>query len=205
MRVVAIGNAKGGVGKSTVAINLAVLASQSGKTALLDMDEGQHSSALWAGGREPAKPLVEACGPADLAAVLDDLHDRKYRWTFLDLPGRADTAVSAGLKESDFLIVPVRPYDMDLSASHEIARRARRAKVPYAFLVNMVPGGRERGKGAAAMLEDAGHDVCPVMIGQRLPVADSAGEGFGVCERYPRGSACQEFTALFDWLKRKMK
>lgn len=205
MRVVAIGNSKGGVGKSAVAINLAVLASREGKTALLDLDEGQLSAVEWARERGEDGPHVVVSSPAALPGMLDDLHKRKFKWAFLDLPGRADIAVSAGLKEADFLLVPVRPYDMDLSASYEIVRRAGRANVPCAFVINMLPTQRDRGDEAAQALEDAGYAVCPMMIGQRLPVADSLGEGRGICESEPRGVACKEFTGVFEWLKRKTR
>jgi chromosome partitioning protein len=205
MRVIAIGNSKGGVGKSAVAINLAVLASRDAKAALVDLDEGQLSSVEWAKERDGDKPHVRQAGPADLADALDELHKQKYRWAFLDMPGRADVAVSAGLKEADFLLVPVRPYDVDISASYEIVRRAERAKLPYAFLINMLPPQRERGEEAAVALKGAGYVVCPVMIGQRLNVADALGEGRGICEGSPRNASCLEFTALFDWLRRKTK
>jgi chromosome partitioning protein len=70
MLVVAVISRKGGVGKSTIAVHLAVEAAKAGPVAVVDLDV-QASAAGWGDSRSAEQPAVVTCPPARLGATLD--------------------------------------------------------------------------------------------------------------------------------------
>jgi chromosome partitioning protein len=68
MLVVAVISRKGGVGKSTIAVHLAVEAAKAGPVAVVDV---QASAAGWGDSRSAEQPAVVTCPPARLGATLD--------------------------------------------------------------------------------------------------------------------------------------
>src|SRR5579883_988316 len=104
VRIVALAQQKGGVGKSSVAINLACQAHLAGKkVALIDMDKEQGSSLKWGERRGSAElPKVIAADAFGLPSLLKELAADATDWAFIDLPGRNAPAANAGLVASDF-------------------------------------------------------------------------------------------------------
>ena len=72
MLTVAVIAHKGGVGKTTLALHLAVEAAKAGPAVIVDIDP-QSSAAQWADSRLAKEPAVVACPPARLAVTLQDV------------------------------------------------------------------------------------------------------------------------------------
>lgn len=208
MHIVALGQQKGGVGKSAASINLACQAVAAGfKAAVVDMDADQGTSSNWRerrNGRD--QPVVVAADATTLDSVLAALRETKTDWVFLDLPGRAHPTSGAGMKAAEFVIIPCRPLDVDVEASLDTVERATRGGKPYAYLMNIAPSQQDqkRAKQVAGLLRAHGHDVAETIIVQRIEVPDAIADGLGVNEFKPKSASAAEFASLFKWLSKKV-
>ncbi len=204
MKIVALATQKGGCGKSATAINLSCQAHASGaRAALIDMDDGQHSSLNWSKRRSETQPAVMAMTAFKLQPALAKLREDGTDWVFIDLPGRDAPAANAGLAAADFVLIPCRPVTLDFEASVATVQAAVRARKPYAYLLSIVPvhGDKARARRFADELTGAGQPVCPVFIVQRAVVPDAISEGLCACEAAPKSESTREFADLFQWLK----
>lgn len=209
MKVVALGQQKGGVGKSAVAINLACQAVAAGhKAAIIDLDTDQGTTRKWRERRNgDEQPVVLSADSSTLEAQLDALRKLGTEWVFLDLPGRAAHVASAGFKLSDMVIIPCRPLDIDVEASLDTVERVTRAQKAYAYLMNIAPSQNDmqRAKQARGFLRAHGHGVAEPIIVQRIEVPDAIAAGKGVNEYRPRSASTREFLELFDWIAKEVR
>jgi chromosome partitioning protein len=209
MRIVALGQQKGGVGKSAAAINLACQAvADSKKAVIIDMDVEQATVRKWGARRiGVAMPRVLSADVVTLPVVIVRLKAEGVDWVFLDLPGRNAPLANAGLKASDLILIPCRPLDMDIEASVATVRSAKGSNTPYAYLMNIAPPqvDKRRAKQMASTLSALGHAVAPTIIVQRVVVPDAIAAGKSADEADPKGESAAEFKELFGWLKKTVK
>ena len=205
MKIVALGQQKGGVGKSAAAINLACQGVAAGlKVAIIDMDAEQATTTKWGKRRSGIEqPFVEAADAVSLHGILAKHRAAGVDWVFIDLPGRSAPIASAGLVAADFILVPCRPLDIDIEASVPTVQAARRANKAYAYLMNIAPPqiAAKRAQQVAGTLAALGHKVAPQIIIQRIAVPDAIAGGKAANEAEPHGKSAAEFKELFDWLK----
>ncbi len=207
MRVIALGQQKGGCGKSATAINLACEAVAAGhRAALVDMDYEQGTALRWGKRRSQDTPSVHEANAVTLSPLLAKLQSEGFEWVFLDLPGRNSPVASAGLVASDLILIPVRPLDIDVEASAATVLAAKRAKKRYSYLISISPpqAERRRAKQVAATLQDLGHPVAPTIIVQRLLVPDAVAAGKCTCEADAKSESAAEFKALFNWIAKEV-
>lgn len=127
MPVIALVGNKGGVGKTTLAINLAVGLGRAGRTIMLDSDP-QGSAAQWRSiaGDDGLPPVTAAT--EDLPETLRDLH-REYDYVVVDCPPSVQaTQTLAVLQVSERVLIPVQPSPFDLWASVHIDKAVREAR-----------------------------------------------------------------------------
>jgi len=114
--VIIIGSQKGGVGKSTIAVNLCTVLAHQGKDVILVDSDRQSSSSNWAEDRSenPDLPKVNFVQKYDnLRATLKDLNNR-YEYVVVDAAGRDSKELRTGLVAANILLMPVRPSQFDL-------------------------------------------------------------------------------------------
>ena len=213
MIIVAIGNLKGGVGKSTLAVNLACELAARCTVRLIDADVQETATEWLAGGRLPiageALPLEdERKAPAWLRRVKGQGADL----VIIDLPPQTGASTAAALMVADLFLIPVAPSGLDLRAAVKAldllkeAREARGGGEPKALLV---PSRVDRRTGAGREIEAALHEMGePVgpAIGLRSAFIDSATSREWVGGFAPRSVGHQEIQALaavVDRLTRK--
>jgi chromosome partitioning protein len=123
MRVIVVGNEKGGAGKSTIAVHLAVaLAHEGGKVAVLDLDQRQQSMAhffanraRWLAANATVLPQPRQLDGAGDAADLEGRLDvaESFDFVVVDTPG-ADTEVSrAAHQRADLIVTPMNDSFVD--------------------------------------------------------------------------------------------
>ncbi len=197
MQVVAFGQSKGGVGKSTICINLAV---ELPNAAIIDLDE-QKTVMKWRGRRDaldlPA-PRAVFGDIGMLPDLLTWLDTAGIEIVLLDCPGRRSPLVNEAIRLSDLVIVPSRPRDIDIEASGETIAVAQRLRKPYMFLINSAGPG-PRAANFTQDLKEHGHPVVPVVIGERVSYADAVADGRGVRE-LGDSKARLEMETLAKWL-----
>jgi chromosome partitioning protein len=207
MKIVALAQQKGGVGKSSLAIGLAVVAVAKGKSAAIVELDPQGTVRRWNERRNSpgvkAEPAVFSIEPAQLTSTLATLKADGADWVFLDLPGRNAPAVNAGIRVADLVLIPARPLDVDLEASDETVAAAQRLARPYAFVMNITPTRGARAEQWAEGLRKAGHAVAEPIIVERIQVPDAIAEGQGVTEYDPKGKAADELAELWVWINKR--
>jgi len=120
LQAIALLNQKGGVGKSTLATNLAACFALAGDPVLY-IDADQQGSGLdWSAARQ-RKPLFQVVG-LPKPTIHRDLPGlaAPYRWTFIDGPPRVHEVARSAIMAADLVIIPVQPSPYDVWSAKEI-------------------------------------------------------------------------------------
>lgn len=130
--LIAVGNEKGGCGKTTLAINLAVECAAAGKdTLLVDADPGQQSAARWTNLRRATHPDAAPITCVSMAGRMEsDLKSvsHRYEMIIVDTGGGADE-LRETVGAADVLVVPAQPEPLDLWTLPTVEAIATRARV----------------------------------------------------------------------------
>jgi chromosome partitioning protein len=205
MKVLTLVTQKGGSGKSTLAANLAVAAEQAGERVfLLELDR-QGTLARWIERRTSETIGFDRVGSESaLDAALATLAGQDFTLAILDTQGNDSPLVTAAIRAADLCLVPTRPTPADLEATQPTLEAIQATRRRFAFVLNQTPPRSARLNEAAAGLKVLGVLAEP-SIAQRNDHQDALGSGQGVTEFNPSGKAAEEISALWGWLKRKMK
>lgn len=120
MSVILVANPKGGVGKSTLASNMAGFLAHRGHAVMLGDIDRQQSSARWLAQRPAALPLIRGW---ELASA-DALRTPKgVTHAVLDTPaGLRGKKLAQALKVADRIVVPLQPSLFDIHATYDFIR-----------------------------------------------------------------------------------
>jgi chromosome partitioning protein len=204
MKTLAIISRKGGAGKTTNALNLAVAAEAHGlPTAVFDLDP-QASAALWSDHRGEHQPAVVPAQAPRLPSLLAQARQQEAALAILDTAPHADGIASEAATHADLILIPCRPSSFDLDAIGASIRLARAAERPAAVIINAAPVQGVETDEAMEAIASAGVEVCPVVLHQRKPYASRIHEGRTASEIEPKGKAAQETQALLEWVCDKL-
>jgi chromosome partitioning protein len=205
---VAVLNQKGGVGKTSLATNLAAAAHLEGlRVLLVDMDR-QGSALDWSAARTEGSRLDGlAVVKADKALALPRLREMSagYDVTILDGPPRLGDITRSAACAADVALVPVQPGPFDLWAAAETlelldaadAIRADLGRPPVrrVFVVNRASTGTLLAREAPGALE--GHGELAGVVHQRVAFPEAAARGEAVLTTEPNGPAAFEIRKLY--------
>jgi chromosome partitioning protein len=202
METVGVLSRKGGVGKTTIATHLAVLAGLAGHRALLIDTDMQRSATAWWRLRDTETPQLVETTPGELKDVLEAAAEGGVTVAVIDArPGvEADVTMAATL--SDLVVVPTRPAVFDLRAIIATIDIVQAAAKRGLIVLNACPP--PRGAGEASVVVDArralaafGVPVAPVAIVSRSAYPAAALAGLATTELDPSGKAAREMHALW--------
>jgi chromosome partitioning protein len=197
---VAVISQKGGSGKTTTVVNLAVAARQHGKKVLVVDLDPQASATAWHKARADKQPLVLATHPAGLADLQNTAKAQGVDWLFIDTAAGTDQTAALAVEIADYVLIPCRPSVVDLRAVPNSIRLCRvQERKPHVVLTQIEPQGGLADE-ARTNLVALGVDVLPGGLGRRAAFHHSMIDGRGVLEYEPNGKASQELETLYQVL-----
>lgn len=207
MPVISVVSRKGGSGKTTVAVHLAVAGHREGRASCVIDTDPQASAAIWGDWRgSDQPPEVVSCPPMRLRATIDKLLRGGIELIVIDTPPHADDAAREAVRAADLVVIPTRPRSFDLQALEGIAEIVSFSRKPGHVLVNSVPSrGSQILAHATSYAEALGLQVCPVHFGERGSFHHYSAAGAVAGEMDPEGKAAAEADALWRWAKDQLK
>ncbi len=201
MKIVAILSQKGGSGKTTLTLNLAVAAGKAGKSvAVIDLDP-QASSAGWKDSRPGDSPYVLPLPHARLPQALQAAKEGGADLMFIDTAPHTETPALAAAKAADLILIPTRPGILDIRAIGTSAELAKLAGKPAYVVLNAMPvRAPQIMADATAAVGVHGLPVAPVVIQQRAAYSHALTAGKTAQEFEPEGKAAEETVQLYNWL-----
>lgn len=190
--ILTVANTKGGVGKTTIALNIAIRRAMEGRDVwLVDGDRQATASTAIAlrseGGQKPA--IACSSFPEGLQLRSQVLQQGpKFQETVIDVGGRDSTALRAALVVTDVLLVPFQPRSYDVWALADVAQLIQEARTvrdglqAFAVLNCSDPSGSDNREAAAAVSEHPGLVYLDAPIRRRKAFANAAGSGLCVDE-----------------------
>lgn len=205
-KIIVVAHTKGGVGKSTSAITIAIGLSLAGyKVWLVDGDRQQTSIAAITLRSESGKPSIAASayqdGPTLRAQVMQQADN--YDFVVIDVGGRDSTALRAAMTLANFLLIPFRPRKFDIWGMDDLQQvldeaRSIRGEVPtYAFVNAADFQGNDNADAAEYVASLPNVEMLPVSLGDRKAFSNATGSGLHISEYKPRDAkACEEAEQL---------
>lgn len=198
-KVITIAQQKGGAGKTTLAVNLAVEWAREGhRVALLDTDP-QGSLGRWFMTRREV--LADAGVEFSTASAwgvsyeVDKLR-RAFDFVIVDTPPKADSDLRPALRAADLVLVPVASSHVDLWATEGVLDLARREERPALVVLTRARPGTRLGAEVAAAAQDIGAELLETPLSNRVVYAESLGQGRGASELARAGPARAEVAAM---------
>ena len=201
--IVTVSNQKGGVGKSTVAVNLAACFAHEGKDVLL-VDADEQGSALdWRAERPQQMPPVQTVGlPVDnLHKEIQSLAER-YDVVVIDGGGRITKTARAAVVVADVVIVPTLPSRPDLASTEDILEKVIEVAQTFkdfraTILLNQVQEGTVLSRRSQEYMRESHYPICTTQLHQYVAYREAFAMGLSVLEYDATSKAALEMQALY--------
>lgn len=210
MQTITIAARKGGVGKTTLATHLSVIAAGPDKPVLLFDTDPQRSLKWWWDLREGETPALVECDARELAKILPAAKREGVAFAIVDTPPHAENSIADAMRAADLVLVPTRPGPFDLAAVATTLDLAQRVgKKPLAIINHAPP---RTGSAEPAIVAEAretlirmGATVAASVISQRVAMSHAVIGGQTVNEYEPEGRAAGEMLALWAEVQGRLK
>ena len=201
MYVVAMASRKGGAGKTTIAVHLAVEAGRAGAgpVAIIDKDPMQGMTQWWdaRGDKEPVlfKGVVTNLVPT--------LRKQGFRLLVVDTPPSIGEEVALAVRSASLVLIPVQPSPNDLRAAGSTVSMTNGLKKPLAFIINRVkPRVRLTMQAFEAL---APHEVIAPLFYDRTDYAAAMNDGLTAPELDTKRPAQGEVSALWKYIASRLE
>ena len=200
MRTLVLASQKGGVGKTTLAGHLAVMAEMegAGPVALIDTDP-QGSLSSWWNERQADTPVFASVDIAGLANRLEELSKAGVKLAIIDTPPAVTDTIRQVLAVADLVLIPTRPSPHDLRAVGSTVELVEQSGKRMVFVINGAAA-RARITGEAAVALSQHGTVAPVTLYQRTDFAASMIDGRTVQEIDAGGRSAEEVKNLWSYV-----
>jgi len=209
MKVWSIVSQKGGSGKTTLALQLAIAAARSRKVLVIDLDP-QQSAERWHSIRQRATgskddPSIAAGPYQKLGDMLKTARRFGAELVLIDTPPKLDKAIIPAVKAASTVLVPLKGTILDLQALEDSLDLINlgKARDRTVVVLNAVPTGRLKETAIKESLRAASRlklQVLPEQLSDLPALAQGLKSGRGVTETERNGTAAKEVTALYEVL-----
>jgi chromosome partitioning protein len=210
MHTIVLATQKGGSGRTTLAIGLALAAMQAGHTVRLIETDSQGTLSNWQARRTYAEPIVEPVYVAgEIEQRLQSLSQSGVTLTIIDTAGGVSAATATAIRCADLCLIPARPTIADVEATASTLRIIRANDKPFVFVLNQTPiRGQRINNAAAALGDEAAVDMSGVLaqpfIVMRNDHQDALSAGLAVSEYAPHSKSADEVRGLWQWVEAKL-
>lgn len=204
MKIIALLSQKGGAGKTTLAIHLAVAAELAGHTAIIIDLDPQASATSWKDSRQRETPIVISAQASRLTAMLDVAKKGEADFCIIDTAPHSDSTSLAAARAADLVLIPCRPAILDLRAIGATIDLSRLADKPAVVVLNSVPPRGRLAKEAVIAVDGYNVPVSPIQIVQRAAFMHALTIGQTAQEYEPHGKASEEIIQLYVWTCRQI-
>jgi chromosome partitioning protein len=202
--IIALAQRKGGVGKTTLAVNLAGELCRRGlDVGLVDADP-QRSACLWGELGHLAFDVHELCVRESVSQWAQAVRDLPHTHVVMDCAPH-DRILGAACALASLVIVPCTPSGLDLEAAAQTlsivnaVRHRRRSDLNVILVPNRVDSRTLEGRQIVAEMASFGEPVGPA-IGSRSGFVRAFSSGLSICDFDQHGLAAGEITRLCDFL-----
>lgn len=203
-------NQKGGVGKTTLSVNIAASLARAGSRVLLLDADPQGSALDWAAARD-GSPLLSVVGlPRPSVHKEIGQVGQGYDHVVIDGPPRVTELARSAIMASDLVLIPVQPSPYDIWAADEVVRLVDEANtykesMKAVFVVNRKIANTAIGRDVGEALSSYPIPVLSATVTQRVVFAEAVAQGRAVFEVDPDGLAASEIEAVVAELKEMMQ
>lgn len=203
MKTLAVISRKGGAGKTTLSVNLAIAAHLAGRRAILADIDQQRSASDALRGRPTAGPVLMESSAGKLFQARYHAEHEAYDLMVVDTPAAPDADVVTAINVADLCVLVCRPTFLDIAAVARSAEAVRRLGKAGLIVLNQAPakrGGAEPSSvvKAAEALRFCGLPLASVGLRSRTAFQQSIAHGRSVLEWEPAGAAAQEIGRLWS-------
>jgi chromosome partitioning protein len=199
LKILAIISQKGGAGKTTLAVNLAVAAElEDVPTVIIDLDP-QASAKTWHDLRGKDAPVVVSAQASRMQEMIDVARNNGAELVIIDTAPHSESGALGAARAADLVLIPCRPAILDLKAIRTSGDLAALAKKEAVVVLNAVPHQGKLAEEAEEAVRSYGLPVAAVKLTQRAAYVHSLTAGQAALEFEPDGKAAQEIRELYKW------
>ncbi len=200
MYIIAVVAEKGGVGKTTLALDLAVTATRKGhKVAVLDVDQ-QATASKWTDRRTKEHPWVVPTHASRIPASIEQAKAQGVDFIVIDTPPHSSTEAAEAARHAEVVIAPVEPHLFAMETMSKLADLLKIAgNAPFFVVINKAPVQGSEGTNAAEYIKQQGFTVAPVIIHLRAAHRHAGNVGKVAAEYERNGKAAEETLQLYTY------
>jgi chromosome partitioning protein len=198
VKIIAVMSQKGGAGKTTLAVHLAVEAHRRKLSVEIIDTDPQQSAGVWSRARGGESPIVTHVQPTRLGPALDQRASAGVDLVIVDTAPHAGPDAVDVAKLANRVLIPVRPGVFDLAAARQTIEIVREAGVDSMLVLSACPHRAPEVPMAREALALSGLSVAETQIGDRRSFSRAIQTGRAVSEFEPDGKASEEIRALLD-------
>lgn len=208
MKIITLLAQKGGTGKTTLSIHLAVLAAAKKlKVVIADIDP-QQSTTFWSERREDTVPAVVPMAANTLEQKVTELASQGVNILVIDTAPHSHEDAIIAARLADFILIPSRPAILDLQAIGSSVEIVKKINGKAAIVLNGCPFPGKNGERAIVSeareaLSGYGIPVAPVSISNRVALSHSLIDGKAVTEFESTSKAADEIRELMNWINQE--